>query len=145
MGDTREPLWVCPRCGHSFVTANLSHSCTTVSLDAHFADKDPQVQAVFDRLMEVIQSFGPVEVYAQKTRIVFTVRVRFVAARPHKHWLDGHIWLKRRADDPHFYKIELLPPSNYIHNFRLTDSEQIDDGFIELLRESYRVGRQEIR
>lgn len=145
MGDTQEPLWICPRCGHGFVTANLWHSCSSYALDDHFAGKDPLVRAVFERLAGVIAGFGLVTVYAQKTRIVFMVRVRFVAARPHKHWLDGHIWLKRRADDPHFYKIEKLPPSNYIHNFRLTDPEQIDDAFTELLRDSYRVGCQEIR
>jgi hypothetical protein len=69
--------------------------------------------------------------------------VRFVAAMPRKRWLDGHVWLKRRADDPHFHRIEKLPPNNYIHNFRLIDPAQLDDGFTALLRESYAVGCQE--
>jgi hypothetical protein len=145
MAGSQPPLWVCPKCGHSFVTANLWHSCSQYELDDHFLDKDPSVRGLFDDLAAVIQSFGPVEIYAQKTRIVFTVRVRFVAAMPKKHWLDGHIWLKRRADDPHFHRIELLPPTNFIHNFRLTNPAQIDEEFVALLMESYRVGCQEIQ
>ena len=144
MTASQPPLWVCPKCGHRFVTANLWHSCSQHDLDDHFVDKDPLVRALFDDLAAAIQSFGPVEIYAQKTRIVFTVRVRFVAVSPRKRWLDGHVWLKRRADDPHFRRIELLPPTNYIHHFRLTDPAQLDEDFIALLRESYAVGRQEI-
>jgi len=144
MTVSRPPLWVCPKCGHSFVTANLWHSCSQVDLDDHFVDKDPLARALFDDLAAAIQSFGPVEIYAQKTRIVFTVRVRFVAVTPKKHWLDGHVWLKRRADSPHFRRVELLPPTNYIHHFRLTGSPQLDPEFIALLRESYAVGCQAI-
>ena len=71
------PLWTCPRCGHQFVTANLWHSCGQFELNDHFKDKNPELRAVFDRLVELISANGPVTVYAQKTRIVCMVRVRF--------------------------------------------------------------------
>src|SRR5438034_280358 len=46
-------LWKCPKCGHRFVTANLSHSCGRYRLAAHFAGKSGAVRAAFSRLVAV--------------------------------------------------------------------------------------------
>ncbi|HEY6056584.1 MAG TPA: hypothetical protein VIV06_01055, partial [Candidatus Limnocylindrales bacterium] len=39
------PLWICPRCGHRFVSANIWHSCSQHSVDEHFAIAEPRVRA----------------------------------------------------------------------------------------------------
>ena len=80
--------------------------------------------------------------YAQKTSIVFQVRVRFARAMPKKQWLDGHFWLKRRASHPSLTKVEHLLRQDWIHWFRLTAPEDIDKEFVTLLHESYRIGEQ---
>jgi Domain of unknown function (DUF5655) len=138
-------LWKCPECGHRFVTANIWHSCGRYRLDDHFVGKDPVVREVFDRLDDVARGFGPVNVYAQKTSIVFQVRVRFARAMPRKRWLDGHFWLKRRVSHPRLTKVEHLLRDDWIHWFRITEPAQIDARFARLLRESYEIGRQEYR
>ena len=138
----KKPLWTCPRCGHRFVTQNLWHSCGHYSLNDHFVNKDPLVRELFDALTKQIRRYGPVTIYAQKTRIVFQVRVRFVSVTSRKRWLDCTVWLKRRADHPLLRRLEFLPPYNYIHHFRLTEKVQIDQ--IEpLFHESYAIGCQE--
>ena len=136
------PLWKCPECGHRFVTANIWHSCGRYRIDDHFAGKEPAVREIFDRLGEVVRSFGPVNMYAQKTSIVFQVRVRFARAMPKKRWLDGHFWLKRRADHPRLTKVEHLLRQDWIHWFRITEPAQIDARLVKLLRESYEIGEQ---
>jgi hypothetical protein len=140
--SSRPPLWTCPKCGHRFVTRNLWHSCGRYPLDDHFEGRDPVVREVFDRLVQILETFGPLTVYAQKTRIVCQVRVRFAGAITRRHALQAHLWLKRRAEHPRLRDVELLPPDNYIHRFAFDAVDQLDAAFTRLAREAYAIGEQ---
>jgi hypothetical protein len=142
--ESKRPLWICPKCGHRFVTANIWHSCSRYPLSHHFKGRDPIVRDLFESYLSLVESFGPVTVIPQKTRIAFQVRVRFAGAVTRKSWLDCALWLKRRADHPLFYKTESLGTLGHIYRFRLTGSEQLRDKKLQaLLREAYAVGCQE--
>jgi hypothetical protein len=133
-------LWTCPECGHQFVNANTYHSCGNYELVDHFRGKDPQVRQLFDNLVEVVEGFGPVTVYAQKTRIVFQVRTRFASVVTRKSWLILQIWLKRQADHPLLQRIEMYTYRDYGMIFRLTKIEDIDDALENLIHEAYAIG-----
>jgi hypothetical protein len=139
----KKPLWTCPRCGHRFVTRNLWHSCGRYRLTDHFRDKDPAVRRLFQEFKKQVRNVGPATVYAQKTRIVFQTRGRFVSVVVRKKWLDVGLWLKRRRDHARLYKIEFYPPSDYVHRIRLAELSDIDRVLASFVREAYKVGRQE--
>lgn len=139
----KRPLWECPKCAQRFVTRNMSHSCGRYSIDGHFENKAPHIRGLFEELVRAARACGPVHVYAQKTRIVFQTRGRFVAVTPRKHHLGGHIWLKRPRSHPRIHRIDPLLDRDFVHNFRLTRAEDIDEDFRELIREAYLVGKQE--
>ena len=136
-------LWKCPACGQRFVTRNMSHSCGHHAIDQHFEGKSPEIRKLFEALVRAVRRFGRVHVYAQKTRIVFQTRGRFVAVIPRKHHLGGHIWLKRPRSHPLVYRIDPLLGRDFVHNFRLTRRADLDADFCDLLREAYSVGAQE--
>jgi predicted transport protein len=138
------PLWICPRCGHALAGRNMSHSCGQFDLEAHFSKRPPRVRQLFNALRTVIEDIGPVTVEPQKTRIVFTVRVRFVAVTVQQSGLKAHLWLTRRVPDARF-RIETFTPTAHIHHFKVTDASQLDDPLKGLLREAYAVGCQEHR
>lgn len=94
------PLWTCPKCGHRFVTRNLWHSCGRYRIADHFTGADPMVRRLFDRFTELVRRNGPVTIYAQKTRIVCQVRVRFGGAMVRKRWLNIGLWLTHQAEHP---------------------------------------------
>jgi hypothetical protein len=119
------------------------HSCARHEIDGHFQGKAPEVQRVFEQLRGFVETLGPVTVYAQKTRIVFQARARFAGAVPRKNWLSCGFWLKHRAEHPLIHKVELIPPRDYIHHFRLKNWDEFDGALRALLREAYRVGCQE--
>jgi hypothetical protein len=119
------------------------HSCARHRLADHFAGKEPILRKLFDRYRAMVRRCGPVTVYAQKTRIVFQTRARFTGFSVKKHWLDGAFWFKRRIRNPRFYRIELIPPHDYIHRFRLTKLSDIDRELAGFVREAYAVGCQE--
>lgn len=83
-------------------------------------------------------------VYAQKTRIVFQTRGRFVAVTPRRRYLAGHLWLERRREHRCIHRVESLLDRDFVHEFRLEEASDIDDDFRDLLREAYAVGSQEV-
>jgi hypothetical protein len=144
-GDrTKKALWKCPKCGHRFVTRNLSHSCVRVRLADHFRGKPAGRRRTWNRWVATARACGPVTAYAQKTRIVIMARVRFAGAVVHNSYLDAGVWLRRRADHPRLRRVEDFGPLGCVHHFRLESPEDIDAELVALMREAYRVGTQEL-
>jgi len=141
----KKPLWTCPKCGHRFVTANVWHSCSNYSLDYHFKGKAPSVRQVFDRLLALAHECGPVTVIPQKTRIAIQARVRFAGGVARKNWFDAALWLTQRANHPHLRRVETFGPNSFGLHFRFKEPGDLDDAFVQLVREAYAVGCQEHR
>jgi hypothetical protein len=97
---------------------------------------------VFRAWLGAARAVGPVTAYAQKTRIVFQVRVRFAGAVVHKTWLDAALWLKRRAAHPQIFRVESFGALGYGHHFRLEREADLDAGLRALVREAYVIGAQ---
>lgn len=119
------------------------HSCGRYDLDIHFEGKSSRVRETFDALVEATQRCGPLTVYAQKTRIVFMVRVRFGGVVTRKHWLHFSLWLTKRIEHPKLSRVEVFGPNSYGHHFRLAGPKEVDRELEELICEAYAVGRQE--
>jgi hypothetical protein len=113
-----------------------------VPIETLFARSEPHVRPLFDRLVAIAESSGPVTVIAQKTRIVLQVRMRFAAAMPQKSALKGHLVLSRRCEDPRFTKIETFSPRSHVHVFRLQSPADLDATFARFVGEAYQVGCQ---
>lgn len=143
MSSDTSALWTCPRFGHRFVTRNMWHSCGRYDIDAHFAGKDPIVREIFQRLAEAAQQRGPLTAYAQKTRIVFMVRVRFAGLVTGKRWLYLSLWLARRVAHPTLHRVEVFGPRSFYHHFRLTEPTEVDARLESLICEAYAVGKRE--
>jgi len=139
---TTGPLWTCPRCGRGFANRNQTHTCGLGTLDAHLAGRDPEVVAIFWRLVELAERNGPVTVLPEKTRVAFQVRMSFAAVTPRRRWVDGHVVLARRLKHPRFRRIDSFSPRNHVHHFRLARLDEVDDEVAAWLAEAYRVGQQ---
>jgi len=137
-----KPLWTCPDCGRQFASHNTYHSCGNYALDDHFAGKDPLVRELFDQLLRTLEHFGPVAVYPLKTRIVFQAETQFAAAVPRKRWLEGYLWLYRRAEHPLIHRVEMHIFRDYGNIFRLARPEDLDEALVVLLGEAYALGCQ---
>ena len=140
---SKRPLWKCPRCGHRFVTKNLWHSCVRVSLAEHFRDKPRERRTTWDRWLAAARACGPVQAYAQKSRIVIQARVRFAGAVVRASYLDAALWLRRRAEHPLLHRVENFGRLGFGHHFRLEAPTDIDGPLQAIMREAYQVGMQE--
>jgi hypothetical protein len=160
MATGTPPLWRCPSCGRTFAQRRQTHTCAPLrELDDHFTGCRPEVRQAFDAVLAAVRSLGPVEVLPERTRIALHVRMSFAALAPRRQWLDGHLVLARRVEEPVFRRIEEpvfrrieepvfrrieeYSPRNVVHVFRLAGPQDVDERFRQLLAEAYRVGRQE--
>ena len=123
----------------------MSHSCCRFTEDDFFGEREAQ-WALYRALLAFIERFGPVTVNINKTLISFQTRARFACVdRVTKDGLVCHVWLKRRLESPRFTRIEALPPSDFVHYFKLTDAAQLDEEAAGWLAEAYEVGMQRWR
>lgn len=137
-------LWTCAECGRGFANRNQVHTCARLGeVDRHFAQAAPAVRATFDRILAVVEGFGPVLVLPEKTRIALQVRMSFAAVQPRRRWLNGHLVLARTVSSPRFHRVELYSPRNVLHAFRLTAPDEVDAEFGRWLGEAYAVGAQQ--
>ena len=139
MADDR-PQWECPKCGNTFVTPRMSHSCVVVELGQHFVGKPTHIRELFDAYVEFVRLHGgPVNVIPQRSRIALQRRVRFGSVLVRRKWLDVGLWLKRRAEHPLLSKVDDYGAVGCYHWIRLTDTAQLDDALGELVGEAYRM------
>lgn len=136
------PLWRCGTCGREFANRNQSHACGTHDLDHHFRGKPPEIRALYEQVVALIEAIGPVRILPEKTRIAFQVRMSFAQITPRQRWLDGHVVLARRRAHPRFKRIESFSPRNHLHAFRIVSAADLDAEFCSWLREAYAVGEQ---
>jgi hypothetical protein len=141
-GAADPPLWRCPDCRRQFANRNQSHACGRYTLAAHFAGKPGGVRAIFDKLLAVAKKNGPVTVLPEKTRIAFQVRMSFAAFVIRQKWVDGHVVLARRLENPRFRRIETFSPRNHLHAFRFENAAEVDGEVAGWFAEAYRVGEQ---
>ncbi len=136
-------MWTCPDCGREFANRNQTHTCAPLrSLDDHLAGKPPEIAEIVAQVIAAAEECGPVTVLPEKTRIALAARMSFAALMPRRRWVDGHVVLARRLEDPRFTKVETYSPRNHLHTFRLVSADDVDDGFRAWMREAYEVGLQ---
>jgi hypothetical protein len=139
-------MWTCPRCGRAFAASNQTHTCAPLrDLAYHLDDKPPEIAAIVERVIAAAERCGPVTVLPEKTRIALATRMSFAALMPRRRWVDGHVVLARRLEDPRFTRIETFSPRNHLHAFRLTSPDAVDAQFRAWLAEAYDVGMQRHR
>jgi len=97
---------------------------------------------LFDAVIRLVKTLGPVRILPEKTRIALQTRMSFAQLTPRRRWLDGHLVLARRLESPRFRRIETFSPRNHVHFFRLTRRDEVDEEFRAWLVEAYAVGEQ---
>lgn len=136
-----KPLWTCPKCGQTFVTAKLWHSCVNVPVDDHFAGKRPELRAAFDKFVALARRNGPVTLRPVKTRIALQANTRFAAVTVRKTKLACHVVLGHGTRRPPVRKIDKFANA-YVHAFVLAGPDDADARVSSLLREAYALDRK---
>jgi len=108
----------------------------------HLRGKPPAVVALYQRFVELVEACGPFDYSVSKTAITFKGSRRgFAGAKPTSGSLDGYLDLQRRVEDPRIRTASPYTKRLFVHQFRVTAADQLDDEFAGWLREAYEIGQ----
>jgi hypothetical protein len=108
----------------------------------HLRAKPPAVIALYHRFVELVEACGPFERSVSKTAITFKGSRRgFAGAKPTSRSLDGYLDLQRHVEDLRIRTAAPYTKRLFVHQFRVTAADQLDDEFAGWVREAYEVGQ----
>jgi hypothetical protein len=111
------------------------------SVERHLDDKPTHVVDLYERFVMLVAACGPCTVSVTKTAIAFKgTRRGFAGAKPRDSSLDGFLDLQREVRDERFLRISRYTQKLFVHQFRITDSAQLDQTFAAWVEEAYQVG-----
>jgi Domain of unknown function (DUF5655) len=111
------------------------------TVERHLHDKPEHVVALYRRFIELAEACGPFRYAVAKTAISLKGSRRgFAGASPKKASLDGYFDLQRRVQDTRIRRSSPYTKRLFVHHFRVIAMHELDDQFLEWLREAYAVG-----
>jgi len=111
------------------------------TVEDHLAGKPEDVVSLYEGFIALIEECGPFSYRVTKTAITLKGSRRgFAGAKPTKRSLDGYLDLQRELKDPRIRRASPYTKRLFVHQFRLTSLDQLDDEFASWIREAYAVG-----
>jgi hypothetical protein len=138
----RMTSWQCPSCGRRFDRTRQEHVCSDWTVEDHLEGKNDHVIDLFNRFVKVVERCGPFELTPTKTAIGLRgTRRGFAGLKLVEQGLDGFLDLPRRVDSPRFRRVSPYTQRLFVHRFRLTTAQELDEEFSGWLSEAYAVGQ----
>ena len=131
--------WKCPKCKKEFKNTNQAHSCYTVSLDEHLANKPAEIKKTFDKLLREVIKFGSVTLNPVKTSIQFKARSTFMSVKVKKFCLDIEFQQAEEISDYPIYKTFRISANRILHFIKIEKPSELDKKIIGWLRNAYKL------
>jgi hypothetical protein len=117
-------------------------SAESWTIEDHLRGKPAGVIELYERLVDLVGACGPFEYSVAKTAITFKGGRRgFAGAKPRADRLDGYLDLRRRVVDPRIRGASPYTKRLFVHQFRVTTLDELDEEFAGWVREAYQVGQ----
>ena len=110
---------------------------TLQGIDTLFAGKDAVVLAIYERLLQVLHSFGPFREEPKKTSIHLVHMSSFAGIHPRKSFLYLNLRMARPLQNKRVAKSEQVSKNRYHNEIKITSPDDVDTELIDWLREAY--------
>jgi hypothetical protein len=111
------------------------------TVERHLLGKAPEVLILYRAFVDLVTACGPFTYSVSKTAITMKGNRRgFAGAKPRLQVLDGYLDLQRRVNDPRIRRSSPYTNRLFVHQFRVTVPEELDDVFAGWVAEAYAVG-----
>jgi hypothetical protein len=109
----------------------------TYSVSDHFVNKDPSVRALYDELLSLLQTLGPIEEDPKKTSIHLNRASALVGVETRRDGLLLNIKSDHPIQSPRIEKSERISAKRFHHKVRISSSNELDEELKSWLQEAY--------
>jgi len=109
----------------------------TYTLNDHFVDKDPAVRALYNKLLEVLNSFGPIIEEPKKTSIHLVRKSALAGVETRKSYLLLNIKADHKIDSSRILKSDQPSANRFHHKVKIELLNDLDEELEGWLKEAY--------
>jgi hypothetical protein len=107
------------------------------SVGDHFVNKDPSVRALYDQLVLLLRTFGPIEEDPKKTSIHLNRKSALAGVEARRNYLLLNIKSNHPIKSPRIEKAEQVSSKRFHHKLRISSAEDFDEELKGWLKEAY--------
>lgn len=131
--------WVCPNCEREFRGKNQFHSCELSTIENHIADKPEFIIEIFHALLDIVTSFGEVELLPLKTAIQFKSPSTFLSIYLKKNKVHLEFQLGFESKLKPITKIVRISKHRVFHHAEIYSISEIDSDFTILMKDAFKT------
>ena len=109
------------------------------SIETHFAGKDPIVRALYDKLLEILNSFGPIIEEPKKTSIHLVRKSALAGVETRKSYLLLNIKADHKIESPLIVKTDQPSANRFHHKVKIEVLGDFDAELEGWLQEAYLI------
>lgn len=109
----------------------------TNSVKDHFVNKDPSVRTLYDQLLSILQTFGPVTEDPKKTSIHLNRKSALAGVETRRDYLLLNIKSDHQIQSPRIEKAEQISAKRFHHKLRISSPKDLDEELKSWLKEAY--------
>lgn len=109
----------------------------TYSINDHFVHKDPSVRALYNQLVALLRTFGPIEEDPKKTSIHLNRKSALAGVETRKDYLLLNIKSDHAIKSPRVVKVEQVSAKRFHHKVRISSSSDFNEELKTWLEEAY--------
>ena len=109
------------------------------SVNDHFASRDPAIRALYDQLLKVLKTFGPIVEEAKKTSIHLVRTSALAGVETRKDCLLLNIKADHKINSPRVEKAEQISAKRFHHRVRISKLNDFDAELKGWLKHAYDI------
>ncbi len=109
----------------------------TYTVTGHLDGKSPQARAMYDQILAIVESFGPVQEQPTETSIHLVHASPMARIEVRDEYLILEFLADHRIDSPRVEEVEELSPRRFYHRVRITSLSELDSELKDWLRAAY--------
>ena len=109
----------------------------TYTVNDHFINKDASVRTLYDQLVLLLQTFGPIQEDPKKTSIHLNRKSALAGVETRKDYLLLNIKSNHAIKNPRIVKAEQVSAKRFHHKVRISSPNDLDEELKTWLEEAY--------
>ena len=129
--------WICPECNRKFARNKQARSCESYALDPLFVKSNPGVRALYDSLIRIVSTFGPVDIRVGSYIVSLRNLSTFMSIFPERNHLTITFIRDEALDEFPVYQTYQQSKNRWANHIKIESREEIDDQLIGWLKEAF--------